>query len=62
MGRAAVVVHGRVVVALADAGVPWVALDAGLAAATAVLQQAFLQDVMADGGAQVLPDGGVGGQ
>lgn len=61
-GRAAVSVHAGVVVALADAGVPRVALDAGPAAAAAVPPQAFLQDVMADGGAQVLTDGGIDGQ
>lgn len=56
-GRAAVRIHGLLVVALADAGVPGVALDPGAAGLAAVPPQALLQDVVADGGAEVLPGG-----
>lgn len=55
-GRAAVLVNSWVIVALADAGIPGVALDAGLTAVAAVPPQAFLQNVMANGRAQVLSD------
>ena len=55
-GRAAIGVDARVVVALTHAGIPGVALDAGLAGIAAVPPQAFLQDVVADGRAEVFAD------
>lgn len=54
-GWAAVLVYGRVVVALANAGIFCVALDASPTGLGTVLPQSVLQDVMANGGAQVLP-------
>lgn len=59
---AAVLVDAGLVVALADAGVLGVALDAGLTALGAVLPQTSLQDVMADGCAQVDPRRGFRGE
>ncbi|KAG7238926.1 hypothetical protein INR49_030473 [Caranx melampygus] len=55
--RAAVSIYSRFIVALADAGIPRVSLDADLTAVTAVPQQAFLQDVMTNGCSQVLSGG-----
>lgn len=47
-GRATVLVYSSVIMALADAGIPRV-VPAGLTTLAAVLPQAFLQDVMANG-------------
>lgn len=54
-GWAAVWAHGKVVVAAADTGLLLVALDSCLTGLRAVPPQGFLQDVMADGRAQVPP-------